>query len=108
MLLLVGAPPGRKELTPFSFEDLLQRQKFMENSLKLKLGVQKQPLPCIKSKPFALNLMKDDNRQQIANMEEMIDQVARKFTNSVDDNDHDLVLDVDAGHHMNQRAQTSS
>uniref|UniRef100_A0A915KYQ9 Uncharacterized protein n=1 Tax=Romanomermis culicivorax TaxID=13658 RepID=A0A915KYQ9_ROMCU len=48
--------------------------KLMKNSLKPKLGVWKQPLPQSKSTSFSLESTKEDNRQQIANMEETIEQ----------------------------------
>uniref|UniRef100_A0A915IV51 Uncharacterized protein n=1 Tax=Romanomermis culicivorax TaxID=13658 RepID=A0A915IV51_ROMCU len=57
-----------------------------------------------KSTSFSLELTREDNRQQIANMEETIEQVAKKFINSVEDNDQ--VLDEDMGNHQNNIQQT--
>uniref|UniRef100_A0A915IHH3 Uncharacterized protein n=1 Tax=Romanomermis culicivorax TaxID=13658 RepID=A0A915IHH3_ROMCU len=66
----------------------------------------KQPLRQSKSTSFLLKLTKEDSRQQITNIEETIEQVARKFINSIEDNDQ--AVNIEAGDHMNQMTQTSS
>uniref|UniRef100_A0A915JVC0 Uncharacterized protein n=1 Tax=Romanomermis culicivorax TaxID=13658 RepID=A0A915JVC0_ROMCU len=54
-------------------------KKLMKNLLKLKLGVQKQPLWQSKSPSFSLELIKEDNRQQIANVEEISNKWQRNL-----------------------------
>uniref|UniRef100_A0A915KTX5 Uncharacterized protein n=1 Tax=Romanomermis culicivorax TaxID=13658 RepID=A0A915KTX5_ROMCU len=53
-----------------------------------------------------LELKKEDNGQRMANMEETIEQVARKFANLAEDSDHSQTMDM--RDHADQRAQTSS
>uniref|UniRef100_A0A915KQB8 Uncharacterized protein n=1 Tax=Romanomermis culicivorax TaxID=13658 RepID=A0A915KQB8_ROMCU len=53
-------------------------------------------------------LAKEDNAEGIANMEETIEQVAKKFANLLDDSDRDQTMDPDTQEYVDQRAQTSS
>uniref|UniRef100_A0A915JRX6 Uncharacterized protein n=1 Tax=Romanomermis culicivorax TaxID=13658 RepID=A0A915JRX6_ROMCU len=68
----------------------------MKKSSKPKLTVWKQPVRRPKSTSLPLELTKEINRQQITNMEETIDQVAKKFANSGDDSDQSQTMDIDA------------
>uniref|UniRef100_A0A915JIE4 Uncharacterized protein n=1 Tax=Romanomermis culicivorax TaxID=13658 RepID=A0A915JIE4_ROMCU len=81
---------------------------FMKKSLKLKLTVRKQPVKQPKLTSLPLELTKEDNGQRMANMEEIDEQVARKFTNLAEDSDHSQTMDADTWDHTDHRAQTSS
>uniref|UniRef100_A0A915IDS9 Uncharacterized protein n=1 Tax=Romanomermis culicivorax TaxID=13658 RepID=A0A915IDS9_ROMCU len=71
-----------------------------------KLGVQKQLIQQSKSKLMMLELSKEDFKKRMANMDETVKEIEKKFINSVEDTDQ--AAELDAGDQMNQIAQTSS
>uniref|UniRef100_A0A915KA19 Uncharacterized protein n=1 Tax=Romanomermis culicivorax TaxID=13658 RepID=A0A915KA19_ROMCU len=80
----------------------------MKKVLKPKLTVWKQPGREPKLSLLPSELTREDNAEQMANMEETIEQVAKKFANLPDDSNQNQTVDADMQDYVDQRAQTSS
>uniref|UniRef100_A0A915KBG6 Uncharacterized protein n=1 Tax=Romanomermis culicivorax TaxID=13658 RepID=A0A915KBG6_ROMCU len=80
----------------------------MKKVSKPKLTLQKQQERRPKVSLLPPELAREDNAKQMANMEETIEQVAKKSANLLDNSDQNQIMDADTQDYVDQRAQTSS
>uniref|UniRef100_A0A915L3M3 Uncharacterized protein n=1 Tax=Romanomermis culicivorax TaxID=13658 RepID=A0A915L3M3_ROMCU len=78
----------------------------MKKASKPKLTVRKQLVRWPKETSLPPELTREDNAEQMANMEETIEQVAKKFENLPDDSDQNQTMDASTQDYVDQRAQT--
>uniref|UniRef100_A0A915L947 Uncharacterized protein n=1 Tax=Romanomermis culicivorax TaxID=13658 RepID=A0A915L947_ROMCU len=80
----------------------------MKKVPKPKLTVRKQPGREPKLSLLPPELTREDNAERMANMEQTIEQVVKKFANLPDDSHQNQTMDADMQDYVDQRAQTSS
>uniref|UniRef100_A0A915I354 Uncharacterized protein n=1 Tax=Romanomermis culicivorax TaxID=13658 RepID=A0A915I354_ROMCU len=80
----------------------------MKKVSKPKLTIRKQPGRRLKLSLVHPELAREDNAKGMANMEETIEQVAKKFVSLLDNGDRNQTMDADMQDYVDQRAQTSS
>uniref|UniRef100_A0A915HWI8 Uncharacterized protein n=1 Tax=Romanomermis culicivorax TaxID=13658 RepID=A0A915HWI8_ROMCU len=80
----------------------------MKKVSKPKLAFQKQQERRPKVSLLPPKLTREDNAKQMANMEETIEQVAKKSANLPDNSDRNQTMDADTQDYVDQRAQRSS